>query len=98
MIETAAIGSFVFVVVVEAVTVSVALPDTVPVNPAMLAEIVVVPADSAVASPAAFTVATLGALEVQVAKLVTFAEVAGWLPWPYVPVAVNSADWPCVKD
>jgi hypothetical protein len=47
-------------------TVAVAL-----VDPLMLAVIVVVPADTAVASPEELTVATAGVLEVQVTSFVT---------------------------
>ena len=61
----------------DAVTVAVA-----PEVPGMLAEIVVVPAPTAVASPEAFTVATAGVLEVQVTWLVTSWVLADLVPWP----------------
>ena len=60
-----------------AVTVAVA-----PEVPGMLAEIVVVPAPTAVAIPEAFTVATAGVLEVQVTWLVTSWVLADLVPWP----------------
>jgi hypothetical protein len=56
----------------EPVTVRVALELAGPLNDAALAVIVVVPAPTAVATPAALTVATEGTLEVQVTELVMF--------------------------
>jgi hypothetical protein len=52
------------------VTVSVAEAETRPVNPLMLAVIVVVPAETPVAMPLALIVATPGAFEVQVTESV----------------------------
>jgi hypothetical protein len=49
----------------------------------MLAVIVVVPAETAVTRPDALTVATEGALEVQVACKVTFVLVEGCVPWDW---------------
>lgn len=60
------------VVPLEPVTVRVALELVGPLNAVALAVMVVVPAPKAVAMPAASTVATAGALEVQVTRLVTF--------------------------
>jgi hypothetical protein len=60
------------VVPLEPVTVMVALEAVGPLKAVALAVMVVVPAPTAVASPAALTVATAGALEVQVTTLVTF--------------------------
>jgi hypothetical protein len=57
-------------------------------NAAAPAVIVVVPADTAVTSPEALTVATAGVLEVQVTVLVMFC-VEGRLALPNVPIAVN---------
>jgi hypothetical protein len=54
------------------VTVTDAVADIVPPNPAMLAVIVVDPADTAVTSPLALIVATAGVFEVQLTALVTF--------------------------
>jgi hypothetical protein len=51
-------------------TVSDAVAETTPVNPLMLAVIVVVPDETPVAMPLALMVATLGALEVQVTEVV----------------------------
>ena len=73
-----------------AVTVRVALAVRVPVNPFIVAVMVVVPAVSAVAIPVELTLATAGVLEVHVAESVSSCVVDGWpLPWPTVPVAVN---------
>jgi hypothetical protein len=72
------------------VTVRVAVELTGPLNAVALAVIVVVPAPTAVASPEALTVATAGALEVQVTALVIIC-VERWFALPYVPVAVNCA-------
>jgi len=74
----------------EGATVRVALELTGPLNAVALAVIVVVPAPTAVASPEALTVATEGALEVQVTLLVTSC-VEGWFALPNVPAAVNCA-------
>jgi hypothetical protein len=65
----------------EAATVSVALDETGPANPAALAVIVVVPAPTAVANPAALIVATDGVLELQVTPSVMFCVEA----WPALP-------------
>ena len=54
------------------VTVTDAVADIVPPNPAMLAVIVVDPADTAVTNPVALTVATAGVFEVQLTAFVTF--------------------------
>jgi hypothetical protein len=54
--------------------------------PDWLAVIVVVPAETAEASPVEFTVATAGVLEVQVTWSVKFSVP---VPWPVTPVAVN---------
>jgi hypothetical protein len=59
-------------------------------NEDVLAVIVVVPAPTAVAIPAALMVATAGTLEVQVTELVMFW-VDGFFALPNVPVAVNCA-------
>jgi hypothetical protein len=65
----------------------------------MLAVIVVVPADTPVATPVALIVATAGTLDVQVAESVRSWVVEGWLfPWPKIPVAVNWAVWPAEID
>jgi hypothetical protein len=72
----------------EPVTVRVPLELTLPVHPDALAVIVVVPAPTAVAIPAALTVATEGTLEVQVTELVMFC-VDRFLELPYDPTAVN---------
>ena len=53
------------------VTVSVAELEISPVKPGMVAVIVVVPAESPVATPEALMVATAGALDVQVTVSVT---------------------------
>jgi hypothetical protein len=83
----------------DAVTVTVALAVMVPVNPFMLAEIVVVPAVSAVARPVELTLATAGALEVHVTESVSSCVLDGWpLPCPTVPVAVNCTVWPTERD
>jgi hypothetical protein len=80
-------------------TVSVAEAETTPVYPFKLAVIVVVPAETPVATPVALTVATPGTLEVQVAESVRSCVVEGWLlPWPKTPVAVNCAVWPAEID
>jgi len=52
------------------VTVSDAVAETTPVNPLMLAVIVVVPAETPVATPVALIVATPGTLEVHVTESV----------------------------
>jgi hypothetical protein len=59
-------------------------------NPVARAVIVVVPAPTAVAIPAALMVATEGTLEVQVTELVMFW-VEEFFALPNVPVAVNCA-------
>jgi hypothetical protein len=71
----------VVMVIGRAWTASVPLP----VTPARAAEITVLPAETAVATPVALTVATVVFDELQVAWLVTFCV----LPSEYVPVAVN---------
>jgi hypothetical protein len=56
----------------------------------MLAVIVVVPAETPVATPVGLIVATPGTLDVQVAESVRSCVEEGWLfPWPKTPVAVN---------
>jgi hypothetical protein len=72
----------------EAVTVRLALELTSPLNAVAPAVIVVVPAATAVTSPVALTVATVGELELQVTVLVMFC-VEGRLALPNVPIAVN---------
>ena len=62
---------------VPPVTVIVAVA---PVDPDKVADMVVEPAETAVASPEELTVATAGVLEVQVTWLVTSVELVGWLP------------------
>jgi hypothetical protein len=62
-----------------------------PPKPFMLAVMVAVPAPSPVTTPVELTVATEVALEDQVAVAVTLVLLAGWLPWPTVPSAVNCA-------
>jgi hypothetical protein len=57
-------------------------------NPVDSAVIVVVPTATAVTSPVALTVATVGVVEVQVTVLVMFC-VLGRLALPYVPIAVS---------
>src|ERR1700733_6327838 len=69
-----------------------------PPNPCMLAVIVTVPAPTPVTTPAELTVATLVLVEVQVAVAVMFVLVAGWLPWPTVPMAVSWAVLPVPRD
>ena len=61
-----------------------------PVTPASNAEIVVVPADTPLARPAAVIVATAGLDEIHVAWLVIFSV----LPSEYVPVAANGCEVP----
>jgi len=68
------------------------------VEPGMLAVIVVVPADTAVAIPVELMVAMPETLEVQVTRLVTSLEEAGCWPWPMIPVAVNWAVCPAASD
>ena len=68
----------------------VALAVVVPARRPVLAAGKVVPALTAVATPEALTVATAGALEVQVTKPVIFCVVRD-LALPYVPTAVNCA-------
>ena len=71
-------------------TVSVAVAETTPVNPLMLAVMVVEPEERAVATPVALIVATAGALDVHVTESVRSCELEGWLlPCPKIPVAVN---------
>ncbi len=56
---------------------SVAEEETTPVNPLTLAVMVVVPAETPVATPLALIVATPGALEVHVAELVRSSVLEG---------------------
>ena len=81
---------------VEPLTVRIELELTGPAYPVALAVIEVVPALTAVASPEALTVATVGMLEFQVTDPVMFW-VEAWLAFPYVPVAVNCAVCPTVN-
>jgi hypothetical protein len=74
--------------------VSVAEP---PAAPAMVAEIVAVPALTAVAIPVELTVATAGLLDDQVTWSVTFEEEEGWLPCSITPVAVYCAVCPTTR-
>jgi hypothetical protein len=59
------------------VTVRSALEERTPVYPGLLAVIVAVPADTPVAIPEESTVATFGALEIQVDSSVTFCVLEG---------------------
>jgi hypothetical protein len=68
----------------------VALELTGPLNAIALAVMVAMPVPTAVATPEALTVATSGALEIQVTVFVTFCREV-WLALPYVPMAVNCA-------
>jgi hypothetical protein len=72
----------------EPVTVTAAVELTGPLNAVALAVIVVDPAATAVTRPAELTVATDGALEVQVTPDV-IACVVAWFALPNVPVALN---------
>jgi hypothetical protein len=72
----------------EAVTVRFALELTGPLNAVASAVIVVVPTATAVTSPVALTVATVGELEAQVTVLVMFC-VEGRFALPNVPIAVS---------
>src|ERR1700751_2019548 len=81
----------------EPVTVRVPLELRCPVHPVALAVIVVVPAPTAVATPAALTVATEGTLEVQVTEPVMFC-VERFLVLPNVPTAVNCTVCPTPRD
>jgi hypothetical protein len=72
----------------EAVTVRFALELTSPLNAVESAVIVVVPTATAVTSPVALTVATVGELEAQVTVLVMFC-VEGCIALPNVPTAVS---------
>src|SRR5579863_687219 len=85
------------------------LPETLPppvtvtaavaeIPPGILAVMVAVPAETPVARPVALTVATAGAFEVQETVVVTSSLLAGCLPWPMMPVAVNWAVWPAASD
>jgi len=65
----------------DPVTVTPAVEVTGPLNAVAVAVIVVVPALTAVTKPVEFTVATAGAVEVQVNPVVTFC-VLGWFPLP----------------
>jgi hypothetical protein len=62
----------------EPVTVRVAVAEVTPVNPLMVAVIVVVPADTPVATPEELMLAIPGTLEVQVTEFVMSCEVGGW--------------------
>jgi hypothetical protein len=66
--------------------------------PARLAVMVAEPAETPVATPDELMVAMAGAFEVQVTRVVTSSLVAGWLPCPIIPVAVNCAAWPATSD
>ena len=68
-----------------------------PPKPLVLAVIVAVPAATPVTTPAELTVATAGTLEAQVAVLVMFSLLEGWLPWPMVPIAVSWAVAPAPR-
>jgi hypothetical protein len=73
-----------------------ALELTGPAYPAALAEIVVDPAPTAVASPEELIVATELLLEFHVTEpVITWVE--AWLAFPKVPVAVNCAVCPTVR-
>jgi hypothetical protein len=77
--------------------VTVALELVGPLNAAVLAVIVVVPAPTAVTTPLESTLATERALELHVTRLVIFC-VVGCFAFPYVPVAVNCAVCPTGSD
>ena len=62
------------------VTVITAVAEMLPVNPFIDAVIVVVPAETAVATPDELIVATAGALELQATTLVTSVDEEGCLP------------------
>jgi hypothetical protein len=70
--------------------VSCELELTGPLNAVASAMIAVVPADTAVTSPVALTVATEGVVELQVTVVVMFC-VDGCFALPNVPTAVNCA-------
>jgi len=78
-------------------TVSVAVLVMMPPKPGVLAVIVVVPWPTAVANPVALMVATLLALDVQLAVAVIFWLVEGWLPCPMIPMAMNCTVVPAAK-
>jgi hypothetical protein len=61
-------------------TVTVAVPLKTPVDPVLVAVMVVVPVATAVTTPVLLTVATEGTLEVHCESSVIFCEVLGWLP------------------
>jgi hypothetical protein len=62
-------------------TVTVAVPLKTPVDPVLLAVMVVVPVATAVTTPVLLTVATEGTLEAHCESSVIFCVVLGWLPW-----------------
>jgi hypothetical protein len=64
----------------------------------MLALMVAVPAETPVATPDELMVAMAGAFDAHVTCVVTSSLVAGWVPWPMIPVAVNCAVWPATRD
>jgi len=78
-------------------TVSVAVLAMIPPKPGVLAVIVVVPWPTPVANPVALMVATLLALDVQLAVSVIFWLVEGWLPCPMIPMAMNCTVVPAAK-
>ena len=75
-------------------TVIVAVAET---EPAMLAVMLAVPADTAVATPLELTVAIAGAFEVHVTIVVTFCVLDGCFPWAMIPVAVSCAVCPALR-
>jgi hypothetical protein len=77
------------------VTVMVAV---VLIDPGSAAVMVAVPAETAVAMPEEFTVATAGVLDDQVACAVTLEELGGWLPCWTIPVAENWTVCPTARD
>jgi hypothetical protein len=78
MTEIETTSEFVGPVPVVRVTVMFELPETIPVNPLILAVICTVPAPpDAVTKPVELTVATSAEEVVQVARLVTFSVVEG---------------------
>jgi hypothetical protein len=79
------------VVVPAPVTVNVAELLIAPENPCIVAVMVVVPAESPVATPVELTDATACTLDVQVTVFVTLLLLVGWVPCPVTPVAVNCA-------
>ena len=76
------------------VTVMLALAE---MAPAILAVMVAVPAETAVARPVELMLAIAGALDAQETIAVTSWLLDGCLPWVMMPVAVNCAVWPAAR-